>query len=159
MSKLLLAFVIMLCVFLPAFGWSGWVISDLTKRENIKDVKVTYQDWETKTFFESEVKWGTKGWPSEKNPFGNSDTMNLKEFLDTFELLIPIGGYKGGKCKELDYRVSGGLIISAAHSCTVNYNMYGKIWSLTMMVVGFTMGNAIEEASISSDFLVGISVK
>lgn len=159
MIRFLLAVALLMCVSLSAAGASGWIIADLTKRENIKDVEITYTDSETASFFKYDVEWGSKWWPSEKNPFNNNDTMSLKTFLDTFELLIPVGGYDGGSCKELDYSIYGGLINNTAYKCTIKYEKYGKTWSLTMMAISFSMGNAVEGASISSDFLAGISVK
>lgn len=157
MTKILLIFCISIATTIPSFG-NGSIINSLVKRENIENVQITYLDNKTRTFFEDEVQWDSKGWPSKENPFKKHGRMDLKAFLETFDLLIPTGAYDGIDCKDI-YGVSGGHFFSTASVCTVKYTKYDSVWFLKMMVESNSWGNAVSGARISSDFFVGLRVE
>ena len=162
MTRVLLTFLTFMAISLPSFGNSS-IVDSLVKRENIQGVRVTYLDSKTQDFFENKIQWGSKLWPSKKNPFGKNAMMDLKNFLETFDLLIPTGTYNGSRsnstnCKAI-YNVSGGHFYSRVSVCTVKYTKYNSVWSLKMMVDINSWGTVFEDASISSDFFVGLSVE
>ena len=129
------------------------VMEKLVKREGLEGIKVVYANYETEKFFEEDTDWGSRAsWGGIENPFDGGE-MLLVNFLETFFLLVPEGGANGVVCRNI-YE-AGTLITyknSTIQTCTVNYG----IFELDMIVDSYAIGNAVEDAEISSFAPVGL---
>lgn len=143
--KLLLATLAALLYSQSSFAYPVHVMERLVKREGIENIKVVYADWDTENFLENEVPWGTRiAWGAIENPFTDGE-MPLAKFLETFQLLVPVGGTNGVKCVEL---YNAGTLITPENAtiqkCTVDYGQF----QLDMIVKEYAIGNAVEDSEI-----------
>jgi len=128
-----------------SFAYPVHVMEKLVKREGIENIKVVYANWDTENFFENEVPWGTRiAWGAIDNPFVNGE-MPLANFLETFQLLVPMGGADGVQCVDL---YEAGTLSTPENAtiqkCTVNYGQF----QLDMIVKDYAIGNAVEDSDI-----------